>query len=97
MRTSRDQGALDAPRYYPKAQITQGGSRKRPEPTILSLWEELVGEKLPSGIRPGVGSGARIARDCLGRPIFMMMIERDDCSPSRCIAKSGGNDQGPLR
>src|SRR5262245_29110157 len=32
MRTSRDQGALDAPRYYPKAQITQGGSRKRPGP-----------------------------------------------------------------
>jgi len=25
--TSRDQGALDPPRYYPKAQITQGADR----------------------------------------------------------------------
>ena len=54
-------------------------------------------KKLPSGIRPGVGSVAPIAPDCLGRPIFMTMIERDDCSPSRCIAKSGRNDDGPLR
>jgi hypothetical protein len=28
MRTSRDQGALDAPRYYSKAQTTQGADRK---------------------------------------------------------------------
>ncbi len=29
MRTSRDQGALDAPQYYPKAQITQDAGSKR--------------------------------------------------------------------
>jgi hypothetical protein len=66
MRTSRDQGALDAPRYYPKAQITQGGSRKRPEPTILSLWEELVGEKTafrhPAGCRKRGAYRARLPR-----------------------------------
>jgi hypothetical protein len=44
--------------------------------SFRKVWEELVGD-----IRPGVGSVARIARDCLGRPIFMTMIERDDCSP----------------
>ena len=28
MRTSRDQGALDPPRYYSKAQITQGANHR---------------------------------------------------------------------
>jgi hypothetical protein len=52
MRTFRDQGALDAPRYYSKAQITQGADRRR-VPT------RRIGNDGPGLVTTQPGFGAR--------------------------------------
>jgi hypothetical protein len=52
MRTSRDQGALDAPRYYSKAQITQGADRR-------SVPTRRIGNDGPGLVTTQPGFGAR--------------------------------------
>jgi hypothetical protein len=99
MRTSRDQGALDAPRYYPKAQIRQGTDRPGADRRGL----ETGGRDLPRRARDSGGASCPTDPCQRGVALLKLKVTRlayrkcpDPPRGSRRAGTSRAPEAGPL-